>query len=412
MTESIYDLIKSQLVNNQLFVGMIMTLLIGGVGYALRAIPLRIFSALRYAVTVSIVARDDDDIYFVINEWAAQNSVPLLTKRLSINTRYEDNGTTWSIGLGNGLHLVWFNKRPFLISRTRSSEIGSPNRGRESIEIETFGFSRCILKKLIESINEYSAAGTTLDIYVWIGFWRRAARKERRPAKSLVLADGVVEAVLADARRFLSSKNRYSELGIPYRRGYLLAGPPGTGKSSLAAVIASELKIPLYMLNLSGLKNDAEVLDSFTSVPQRGAILIDDIDAMRVSLTRENVGNQNQPQATGCTLAGLLNAIDGVASSDGRIVIMATNRPELLDPALIRPGRIDYRIDFGPLDSKECTEFFLRFFPTSPAEAKEFGRLATGLYPAKIQQILMSADCAEKALELAKTKTQQRIAAE
>jgi chaperone BCS1 len=81
--------------------------------------------------------------------------------------------------------------------------------------------------------------------------WNNVKRKNRRPLSSIVLEDGVVEAIVQDARDFIDSEGWYLQAGIPHRRGYLLHGPPGTGKSSTIYALAGELGVEIYSISLA-----------------------------------------------------------------------------------------------------------------------------------------------------------------
>jgi chaperone BCS1 len=131
-------------------------------------------------------------------------------------------------------------------------------------------------------------------------------------------------------------------MGIPYKRSYLLYGPPGTGKSSFAQAIASEIKYSICFVNCSDKINDFNFNRLLNSAPKKSIILIEDVDA--IFSERKNTEKMNA-----LTFSGFLNSIDGVRSQEGRIIIMTTNFKERLDPALLRPGRIDesYEINYA-----------------------------------------------------------------
>jgi len=147
-------------------------------------------------------------------------------------------------------------------------------------------------------------------------------------------------------------------MGIPYRRGYLLYGYPGTGKTSFILALASELKMNICTANLSEKDLSNEQLNQlFNDAPPHSIILLEDVDAAFVN--RETEG-QNR-----VTFSGLLNALDGVAAQEGGLLFMTTNKYELLDAALIRPGRVDITCFFGYATPYQATELFRRFFPNA-----------------------------------------------
>jgi chaperone BCS1 len=112
-------------------------------------------------------------------------------------------------------------------------------------------------------------------------------------------------------------------------------------------------------LNLSGGNMDDDGLNGLL-------ILLEDIDAIFVDRTAVNEGGSNDMWRRSVTFSGLLNALDGVRSQEGRILIMTTNHREKLDPALLRPGRADVHIELNLASEKQMKGLFKKFFPNEP----------------------------------------------
>lgn len=163
--------------------------------------------------------------------------------------------------------------------------------------------------------------------------WRSSELRERS-IDSVVLADGQKERIVADLARFLASEHRYLELGIPYRRGILLHGPAGTGKTSLARALASHFRLDVYYMSLSSIKDDAKLIEKIRDVRDRSILLLEDVDIAQATHERDD-------KKPGITLQGLLNALDGVVTPHGLVTVLTTNKREALDEALTRRGRID-----------------------------------------------------------------------
>jgi len=189
--------------------------------------------------------------------------------------------------------------------------------------------------------------------------------RRKREIHSVVLAKGIAERIANDANDFLSNSKWYMDRGVPYRRGYLLYGPPGSGKTSFIQALAGRMDFNICVLNLSerGLTDD-RLSHLLTVVPPRSIILLEDIDAAfgkRVVNPAEEK-NQYEGSPVMITFSGLLNALDGVASSEERVVFMTTNHVDRLDPALIRPGRVDFRQYVGWATKDQILDMFLRFY--------------------------------------------------
>ena len=155
---------------------------------------------------------------------------------------------------------------------------------------------------------------------------------------------------------FLHNPQKYSKIGAKLPKGALLVGPPGTGKTLLAKAVAGEAHVPFYSLSGSDFVEmfvgvgASRVRDLFKQAQQSAPciIFIDEIDAIGRSRDSRLGGNDEREQ----TLNQLLAEMDGFDSSKGLLVLGATNRPEILDPALLRPGRFDRRVIVDKPDLK------------------------------------------------------------
>ncbi|WP_017209234.1 ATP-dependent zinc metalloprotease FtsH [Clostridium beijerinckii] len=155
---------------------------------------------------------------------------------------------------------------------------------------------------------------------------------------------------------FLHKPERYTKIGAKLPKGALLVGPPGTGKTLLAKAVAGEAKVPFFSLSGSGFVEmfvgvgASRVRDLFAQAEKQAPciIFIDEIDAIGKSREGNISGNDEREQ----TLNQLLAEMDGFDSSKGVVILAATNRPEVLDKALLRPGRFDRRVIVDKPDLK------------------------------------------------------------
>lgn len=163
-----------------------------------------------------------------------------------------------------------------------------------------------------------------------------------------VAGQGEAKETLTEMVDFLHHPERYTEIGAKLPKGALLVGPPGTGKTLLAKAVAGEAGVPFFSLSGSDFVEmfvgvgASRVRDLFKQAQQMAPciIFIDEIDAIGKSRDTQMGGNDEREQ----TLNQLLAEMDGFESNKGLVLLAATNRPEILDPALLRPGRFDRRI--------------------------------------------------------------------
>jgi cell division protease FtsH len=193
-------------------------------------------------------------------------------------------------------------------------------------------------------------------------FSRARARRYEPSGGKVTFADvaGIDEAKqeLSEVVDFLRHPQRYSKLGARIPHGVLLSGPPGTGKTLLARAVAGEAEAPFFSLSASEFVEAivgigaARVRDLFTQAKAAAPaiIFIDELDAIGRSRTSGIAGFSGGNDEREQTLNQILTEMDGFDSSTGVIVIAATNRPDVLDQALLRPGRFDRRVAVQPPD--------------------------------------------------------------
>lgn len=176
-----------------------------------------------------------------------------------------------------------------------------------------------------------------------------------RPISTVVLKKGQIESVIEELNSFIESEDKYNILGIPYHHGILLSGPPGTGKSSTAKVVASHLGLDTYYIALSSVRDNETFHELISEIKPRSVLLLEDIDTVQAAKSRDKKGKD------GVTMDALLNVLDGVLSPHGVITIATTNHVENLDEAVIRPGRIDtvYAVDY--LDNEQLERICKQF---------------------------------------------------
>jgi len=222
-----------------------------------------------------------------------------------------------------------------------------------------------------------SAAGGGLGGLGGIGR-SRARRYEPESGPRTTFADvaGIdeVKAELMEVVDFLRNPDRYRRLGAAIPKGVLLSGPPGTGKTLLARAVAGEASVPFFHLSASEFiemivgVGASRVRDLFETAKKAAPaiIFIDELDAIGRARGGSSIGGVDEREQT---LNQILTEMDGFTGTEGVVVLAATNRPDVLDPALLRPGRFDRRIIVSPPDQegrRKILEVHTRHVPLAP----------------------------------------------
>jgi cell division protease FtsH len=233
-----------------------------------------------------------------------------------------------------------------------------PPPGPSLLERLLLGFGPTLLLVGLFVLLARRAAGGAAGL---TGIGRSQARRyEPETGKRTSFADvaGIdeVEDDVAEVVDFLKNPDRYRRLGAVVPKGVLLAGPPGTGKTLLARAVAGEANVPFYFVSASEFiemivgVGASRVRDLFDTAKKNAPaiIFIDELDAIgRARGGSFSVGGHDEREQT---LNQILTEMDGFTGTENVIVLAATNRPEILDPALLRPGRFDRRLAISPPD--------------------------------------------------------------
>lgn len=206
--------------------------------------------------------------------------------------------------------------------------------------------------------------------------WDRLDDLPLRDPDSVILAPGQMERIIADVGQFLAAEAEYVRRCIPWHRGHLYEGPPGTGKTSVARAVAGHFGMDVWYLPLADMKKDGSLLQTITRIAPRSMLLLEDVDVFHAARERDDDDG-------GLTLSGVLNALDGIATPHGLLTVLTTNTPQVLDDALVRPGRVDLSEHFGLADEDMTARLISRYYdaplaglglpaaPCSPADVVE-----------------------------------------
>ncbi len=204
------------------------------------------------------------------------------------------------------------------------------------------------------NINEYN------KIKIHNGSYWRHKTIIKRKFDSIFLDSTVKE----DIKQFYESKDLYKKFGIPYKRVYLFYGPPGTGKSSIINAIASEYSKNLAYINFGSKLNSNDFTEALDNLNNDDILVLEDFD--RLSKEDKCIGNSEVDLPT------LLNVLDGSFMRDGSIIIITANSLDKFDKALLRHGRIDYKLEFKYISENQIQNMIEKLLPNQSHLVKDF----------------------------------------
>ena len=358
-----------------------------GTGLAVMKVAWRqglVFARRQLLVSLEIPSRDRS--YGWVLQWISKQntlgvggaSTGLKTQHLSVQTtvhQFETGRieTRFDFMPSPGRHILLYKNTLIFVQREREKQMIDLHSGTpwESVTLTTLRRRNTnIFNDLLEEAKQMAVQKEEGKVVIYTNWgmeWRPFGQpRRRRPLDSVILADCVSETLLRDMQDFTESSKWYIDRGIPYRRGYLLYGPPGSGKSSFIQALAGELQYNICVLNLAerGLTDD-RLNQAMAVLPERSIILLEDVDAVFSKNRDDKYGSQ-------VTFSGLLNTLDGVVSTEQRIVFMTTNHIERLDPALLRPGRVDLKLYIGDASPEQMRRMYLRFYDKQETLATKF----------------------------------------
>lgn len=364
MLQSLVHLLTQS--SNQFLSGGLVLMTLGSLLVYAKQLPYKLWKHFINLFTVVVDVQSTDKAYDWLLLWLHRHEYTTKARRLSVKHVRSNQGVSQFLLVPakgqhwffHGWKLVWLsrNKEDQPTISGSGGDISELLAPKETLSIRTIGRSKEVLLSILDQARTHfeniDKDVTIIHRYKWSSW--RYTRKQKRPLESIMLPPDA-ESLVEDIERFVKAKDWYKQMGIPYRRGYLFHGPPGTGKTSTVEAIAGHLDLPLYLLNLASC-SDSNLEEAFAELNSEGPciLLIEDIDTAVPKRTAE--GEKQK-----VSLGTLLNVIDGVQAVDNVILIMTSNKPDTLDTALTRHGRVDKWLEFGMATEDQIKRAVNRF---------------------------------------------------
>ncbi|KPM44849.1 Mitochondrial chaperone BCS1 [Neonectria ditissima] len=385
------------LFDNPLFAGGIGLASLGAAAAFARKGAIATLGAARRRLLVNVEISKQDPAYPWVLAWLSQprENLGFITSRLTrihnlsvITTTASRTGANgpahahFFLQPGYGRHIVKFGSAYIAVNRekhnTANMNTGEPH---EIVQLTTLWAHRHVFEDVFSEAHRLAAKANEGKTVVYsargMDWVPLGDPRKKRPLASVILDEGVKEAVVDDVNDFMERQQWYVDRGIPYRRGYLLFGPPGSGKTSFIQALAGELDFSVAMINLSEMgMTDDKLAYLLTKLPKRSLLLLEDADAAFINRRQRESDGYNGATVT---FSGLLNALDGVAAGEERIAFLTTNHIDRLDPALIRPGRVDLMLRIGEATRFQAARMWDRFYGDVDADHSGRERFLTRL---------------------------------
>jgi chaperone BCS1 len=321
------------------------------------------YAMTRVSLSLTVEDIEHREAYLWLSHWVEVNlrnrciNSLLLRKHKDDDDERSHQGQPFRLIPEYGTYYLKYKARLMLVEHTKDLQPNN-NRARPAHSMRLRIWLAWDRNIMLDIMREAKAAydATQPDTLEYFradqyGEWNHQAIPPRA-LTSIYHPECLLRDLLADVQTHLAAKQIYLDLGIPYRRGYLLAGPPGTGKSTLIVAVASHFKLPIYSVPLRGAEMTAERLSQLLSNCRKPSLIaLEDVDCLHAATSRKSKSSE------GLSMADLLNVLDGMGASEDRLLFMTSNHPEALDAALTRAGRVDRKFYIDYARDEELSRF-------------------------------------------------------
>jgi chaperone BCS1 len=353
---------------------------LSGVGmYIAKDIPFTVYHFLIKHLTTKLEVNNTQESFHLLMRYLMRQGLSdnSRTLRLSNGRHGENKNTTKEIGYGRQLFIV--RGRPVSI-HIEKEEGGQSKIVKEFITIRKLGRSHKMFDELLDDI-QHNRDASKLRYYRWDWDDRILVTEQPRfDLSQVILSEDNRRDVLETVDKFIANEQWYLQHNIPYQLGILLYGPPGTGKGVLTKALAGYLSRDILMVD-----DVADLTKAAESAPSDCIIMADEIDTMGLSKRDEDDSGEKDKKTFG--MGKILTALDGGIVNHGRIIVMTTNFHETLDDALLRPGRVDLKLELGHLTTEMFSDMIEKFYPDNVMT--EGYNIQDGISPAYVQNLIM-----------------------
>jgi len=295
---------------------------------------------------------------------------------------------------GEGTHNFVFDAREWCLKISFSSQLTMKDKSTSitksstkparsittllSTEAESIEIAKASLEKLVraarDSLKQQNVYTKKFIVLCTMdrGMFTAGTYVRCRPLETIFLPETIKSKLRSEIQKLIDSKSDYQRFCIPYRRSFLLCGDPGLGKTSVIHALASTFNSRIYRVTVDDHLNDSNIFQALKGIgrirkERINFLVIEDVDALFNTDRERDVAKSRH----GLSFSGFLNALDGLGAPSGICVFLTTNHIDKLDPALLRPGRVDSIFTFQPPDEEQMLRMMEVLVPASTKEGRE-----------------------------------------
>jgi chaperone BCS1 len=343
---SVMDTIFSALASNQLLAGGVGTLAFGALMYVLRTVPQTFLDVLNRTFWTKVFVESLSNEYRDVDAFIEGKRLNFFSRSLEI----KDGGLKTGFGGGWGL----YEGTLFHYTKSKMTQAIAPF---ETITISFLTRDRSVVERFMQDCKPEEHRNSIQISLYGAGGGDGGLRRRKRGLDTVFVDPAIKERLVSRMKWFQDAEVWHASRGIPWKIGIVLYGPPGTGKTSLIHALASDFNFHIkYVKSLHGLGS------AFKTGTKNDLFVIEDMDTIASGLNREKGVSGAGDEGRASPLHEILNSMDGMQTPDGLKFIITTNHLDRLDPAIIRPGRIDEAIEIGPLPIESARAMFRAFY--------------------------------------------------